>query len=84
MTNAKVQRPKGRAKPKGQTRNFDGLVKSPITSFLVIPAKAGIQIPRALTECLDPGFHRGDDFLQTHQILSLENLDLIGHWDFVI
>jgi len=47
---------------------LDGLVKSPITSFLVIPAKAGIQVLRALTECLDPGFHRGDDFLRSRQI----------------
>jgi hypothetical protein len=35
-----------------------------MTSFLVIPAKAGIQVLRALTEFLDPGFHRGDDFLR--------------------
>ena len=43
-------------------RKVDALLKSPITSFLVIPAKAGIQVLRALTECLDPGFRRGDGF----------------------
>ena len=36
---------------------LDAFVKSPITSFLVIPAKAGIQEKQAL---LDPGFRRGD------------------------
>jgi hypothetical protein len=47
--------------------NDDAFVKSPITSFFVIPAKAGIQEKQAL---LDPGFRRGDgfdDFLRTHQ-----------------
>ena len=33
----------------------------------VIPAQAGIQdIPR-ISKPLDPGFHRGDDFLRDHQ-----------------
>jgi len=51
---------------------FDGPVKGRKAVFSVIPAKvprqardpelvdrAGIQVLRALTECLDPGFHRG-------------------------
>ena len=29
--------------------------------FVVIPAKAGIQYFQAVNNCLDPGFHRGDD-----------------------
>ena len=33
----------------------------------VIPAKAGIQKYRIVTECLDTGFHRCDDFLRVHQ-----------------
>ena len=28
--------------------------------FLVIPAEAGIRCFQRLTNCLDPGFHRGD------------------------
>jgi len=48
--------------------NIDAFVKSPITSFLVIPAKAGIQVLRALTECLDPGLHRGDDFYEAVKV----------------
>jgi hypothetical protein len=46
---------------------INAFVKSPITSFLVIPAKAGIQEKQAL---LDPGFRWGDgfdDFLRAHQ-----------------
>jgi hypothetical protein len=50
-----------------QSSNTDAFVKSPKSPFSVIPAKAGIQVLRALTECLDPGFHRGDDFLRGHQ-----------------
>jgi hypothetical protein len=51
---------------------INAFVKSPITSFLVIPAKAGIQEKQAL---LDPGFRRGDgfdDFLRAHQTSSFE------------
>jgi hypothetical protein len=59
--------------------------KSPITSFLVIPADpgsgsgigAGIQVLRALAECLDPGDpvpakagNRSDDFLRSHQLFD--------------
>jgi hypothetical protein len=29
---------------------------------------AGIQFIHRLTKHLDPGFHRSDDFLRTHQI----------------
>jgi len=51
--------------------------------FSVIPAKvprqardpelverAGIQFFWALAECLDPGFHRGDDFLRCRRLRS--------------
>jgi hypothetical protein len=48
--------------------NLDELVKSPKSPFSVIPAKAGIQFLRALTECLDAGFHRGDGFLRSYQL----------------
>jgi hypothetical protein len=47
--------------------NLDGAVKSRITLFSVIPAKAGIQCFQAF---LDPGLRRGDgfwDFLRIHQ-----------------
>jgi hypothetical protein len=37
------------------------------TSFFVIPAKAGIQCFQKLMTDLDPGFRRGDDFLQGRQ-----------------
>jgi len=43
------------------------LVKSRKSPFSVIPAKAGIQFIHRLTKHLDPGFHRGDDFLRGHQ-----------------
>jgi hypothetical protein len=36
----------------------DGLVKSPIGPFFVIPAKAGIQLFQWV---VDSGFHRSDD-----------------------
>ncbi|MCD6297182.1 MAG: hypothetical protein J7M30_08505, partial [Deltaproteobacteria bacterium] len=45
---------------------LDGLVKSQKTSFFVIPAEAGIQYFQELMPDLDPGFRRGDDFLQVH------------------
>jgi hypothetical protein len=35
---------------------------------LVIPAKAGIQGYQSLQNLMDPGFHRGDDLVQIHQI----------------
>jgi len=49
--------------------NFDELVKSRKTPFFVIPAKAGIQFFQLVTEFLDSGFHRSDDFLRNHQFL---------------
>jgi hypothetical protein len=53
----------------------DDLVKSRKTPFFVIPdfgelsrvAKAGIQFFQLVTEFLDSGFHRSDDFLRMHQ-----------------
>jgi len=36
--------------------------------FFVIPAKARIQFFQVVANCLDPGFHRGDDFLQCDQL----------------
>ena len=45
----------------------DALVKSRKSSFSVIPAKAGIQSFQPVTECLDSGFHRSDDFLRDYQ-----------------
>ena len=50
-----------------ETIKIADFVKNPKTPFSVIPAKAGIQVLRSLTECLDPGFHRGDDFLRSRQ-----------------
>jgi hypothetical protein len=47
--------------------NLDELVKSRKTPFFVIPAKAGIQSFQLVTEFLDSGFHRSDDFLRDHQ-----------------
>jgi len=47
---------------------FDDLVKSQKTPFFVIPAKAGIQFFQLVTEFLDSGFHRSDDFLRIHQV----------------
>ena len=57
--------------------NIDELVKSQKTPFFVIPANpglwsgagAGIQFFQLVTEFLDSGFHRSDDFLRNHQIL---------------
>jgi len=43
---------------------FNELVRSRETAFLVIPAEAGIQDFQIVTNSLDPGFHRGDDFLR--------------------
>ena len=47
--------------------NSDGLVKSRGKPPYVIPAKAGIQYFKLVIMPLDPGFHRGDDFLRVHQ-----------------
>ena len=48
---------------------LDELVKSRKTPFFVIPAKAGIQLFQLVTEFLDSGFHRSDDFLRDRQTL---------------
>jgi hypothetical protein len=58
--------------------NFDELVKSRKTPFFVIPAKAGIQFFQLVTEFLDSGFHRSDDFLRNHQFSSVHNLSITG------
>ena len=63
-----------------QLFNLDELVKSRRTPFFVIPANpgswsgagAGIQFFQFVTEFLDSGFHRSDDFLRNHQS-SIEN-----------
>jgi len=46
---------------------LDGVVKSRKCPLPVIPVKTGIQYFQAVAEHLDPGFHRGDDFLRVHQ-----------------
>jgi len=54
---------------------LDELVKSRKTPFFVVPANpgswsgtgAGIQFFQLVTEFLDSGFHRSDDFLRNHQ-----------------
>ncbi len=46
----------------------DDIVKSRKTPFFVIPAKAGIQFFQLVTEFLDSGFHRSDDFLRNHHL----------------
>jgi len=51
----------------GSRFKVDELVKSRKTPFLVIPAKAGIQFFQLVTEFMDSGFHRSDDFLRNHQ-----------------
>jgi len=45
----------------------DGFVKSRKTSFFVIPAEAGIQSFQMVTDDLDSGFHRSDEFLRVLQ-----------------
>ena len=47
--------------------NIDEIVKNRKTPFFVIPSKAGIQFFQLVTEFLDSGFHRSDDFLRNHQ-----------------
>jgi hypothetical protein len=46
----------------------DKPTKSQKIPFDVIPAKAGIQSNQSARIVLDPGFHRGDDFLLNHLI----------------
>ena len=53
-----------------KTGRHDGFVKSQEFAFSVIPAKAGIQCFQLVTECLDSGFHRSDDFLRDCQTLK--------------
>ena len=43
--------------------------------YSVIPAKAGIQFFQIITNFLDSGFHRSDDFLRDHQIPNFLNFD---------
>jgi hypothetical protein len=52
---------------KKKYNNIDEFVKSRKSPFFVIPAKAGIQSFQAVTEGLDSGFHRSDDFLRDRQ-----------------
>jgi len=40
----------------------------------VIPAEAGIQCFRIVTNSLDSGFHRSDDFLRLYQLLIFPQL----------
>jgi hypothetical protein len=47
---------------------FDSPAKSRKYPLSVIPVKTGIQYFQAVAEHLDPGFHRGDDFLRDCQI----------------
>ena len=53
---------------------FDELVKSQESQFSVIPAKAGIQSFQPVTESLDSGFHRSDDFLHGRQYFKSYNI----------
>ena len=53
----------------GRTSLVD-FVKSRKTPLFVIPAKAGIQYFKIVKMLLDPGFHRGDDFLRDCQVLT--------------
>ena len=58
----------------------DEIVKSRKTPFFVIPSRivvrddgqAGIQFFQFVTEFLDSGFHRSDDFLRNHQYVYRE------------
>ena len=52
----------------------DELVKSRKLPFSVIPAKAGIQSFQPVTENLDSGFHRSDDFLRDHHYWLFLNI----------
>ena len=46
---------------------LDGLVKSPISLFFVIPANAGIQLFQLV---LDSGFHRSDGFGTFYEFIN--------------
>jgi hypothetical protein len=48
---------------------FDVPVKSQKLRYSVIPANAGIQCSRMITERLETGFHRCGDFLHVHLLL---------------
>ena len=50
--------------------NSDGFVKSRKTPFFVVPAEAGIQSFQMVTDGLDSGFHRSDDFLRSRQLCT--------------
>jgi hypothetical protein len=47
---------------------LDDFAKSRRKSVFVIPAKAGIQKYQSPINYLDPGFRRGDDILQVHNL----------------
>ncbi len=53
---------------------FDELIKNLKMPLSVIPAEAGIQSFQMIVKALDPGFHRGDDFLRSYQICHLDFL----------
>jgi hypothetical protein len=72
---------KGRSPTFYEAVNVDEFVKSRKTPFFVIPAKAGIQSFWGLAKPLDPGFHRGDDFLRTHQC-SKQKPSGLEFWSF--
>jgi hypothetical protein len=55
---------------------FCALANRVSMSFVVIPAKAGIQCFQGVIKPLDPGFRRGDDFLKCI------DFDLEGSWNF--
>jgi hypothetical protein len=54
-----------------------GFVKNRRMFILVIPAKAGIQDYQSPENLLDPGFHRGDNFLPIHKFEKLTR-NIIG------
>jgi len=55
---------------------LDELVKSRKIPFFVIPAKTGSLFFQLVTELLDSGFHRSDDFLRNHQDLGNNSFSL--------
>jgi hypothetical protein len=57
--------------------NLDALVKTRKWPVSVIPAKAGIQVFRGVTNPLDSGFHRCDDFFRSRQLFSFILLPVI-------
>ena len=46
---------------------IENLAKGHRKTIFVIPTKVGIQEIKLVIESLDPGFHRGDDFLRIRQ-----------------